>query len=405
MTAPIITLPQHVYVPNYGLASSITYQAGLPPNDSWRANEFGPNTAVIDSNTVGALEDLIVGGVSGWNTLETAELAIRALILHENVYWMFPAALVVKPEKVYGGNSRVLANESGAIIYPKYAENCDILDFLRAAGVSSYSVYGGGVYVKDNKPQYGSKFWLENYDRLSNVESDLEDLFEESLNIPNFQYSYFLSPKAIGAGSYLGSSVDRDIEHRILDKLTPNLPEKILSQLDESWATEVQGSTIGLNIRLGPFLAMVLGRAKNRNGIATAILETREEFSDARTELWELWATPLHEARAKVALREIRKLDTAIKSIIPAAFPRKDRSFSFSWNAAHAIFDLIQTGGVLSGVKLLGDIMLNKDLSSAQVSTVSATRNIAENLKASDKSLTGLLRNHLTESELRSIGL
>jgi len=403
--APVITFPQHVYIPNYGLNSSITYRAGIPPNSSWRPDEFGPNTSIIDSNTVKALEDLICGEVSLWSTLETAEMAVRALILHENVYWMFPAALIVKPEKVYGGNNTIIAEEQGEIIYPKYQNSCAILDFLRQARVSSYSVYGGGVFVEKGIPIYGSDFWIKNFALLSRKDNDLWNVFQDSLAEPNLQYSYFLSPKAIGAASYLGSRQDRELEAHVNEVLNPKLPERILSLLDDSWASEVQGSNIGLNILLGPFLAMVLSRANDRNDIQKAIIELRDEFADARKELWGIWEAPLHEARAKVAIREIRKLESAMKSIIPAAFPRKERSFSFGWNAAHAVYDLIQTGGVMSGVKLAGELLLGKDLAMSQVSTIGLTRGITENLMATDQSLPGLLRKHLSESETRSLGL
>lgn len=406
MNNKVINFPQHVYVPNYGLASSITYQAGIAPNSSWQSNEYGPNTSVIDTNTVMALDRVITGQVTDWNTIETAELAVRALILHENIYWMFPAALVVSNEKIHGGNNTVVADESGHIVYPIYTDTCSILDTLRSAGVSSYSVYGGGLYVKDKEPQYGSQFWMENYQYLTSGNTEqINNIFLKSLDVPFFRNSYYLSPKAIGAGSYLGNKSDRDFEAGLVQEMTPILPEKILSKLDDSWADDVSGSSIGLNIRLGPFLALVLSRAQNRESISSALLEIREEFADARGELWQLFQAPLTEKRSAVAVKNVRKLQRAISSIVPAAYPQKDRPFSLSWDATHAIADLVQTGGMLSGVKFIGDLLIKRDLDWAQVSTVDATRMIAASLKNADESLITMLRKHLTPSELSAIGL
>ena len=219
-----IKFPQHVYVPNYGLKSSVCYQAGLAPNNTWENDEYGPNVSVIDTNTVKAFDQLINGEVTRWSTIETAELAVRAIVLHEKIYWIFPAVLIVTDKKVISDGGKVVIDQHGSIKYPNYSDQISIIDTLQAANVSSYSVFSGGLVTNNSGPQYGSKFWIENYDLLkSGSIAEINSLFSKSLSIPEFRNPYILSPKAIGAGSYLGSQMDRAYENMLTQELTPIL--------------------------------------------------------------------------------------------------------------------------------------------------------------------------------------
>lgn len=398
-----IQFPKFVYVPTYGLRGK-AYLAGTPPNSSWANDEFGPNSAVFDSQAIEALDKIVTGSVTSWECIDTAELALRALILHENLYWLLPAVLVISPEIVNNGGY-FSYEHSGRIVYPKYNEPESLLGVLQHAGAWSYSVYDSWLEVKENKPIDGDPFWVENYSSLiSQDEHKVRDIFRVSLSDPKRKQSYFASPKAVGAASYFGSHEDRIYESKLLSTSQPIIPEKVLSKLDDRWRNEVCGGEIGLNILLGPFLAIVLSRAKSRDNIPSVITELRNEFQGARLQLWEYFDDILKEKRLLVAKKKLATLNRAIESIIPAAFPENDRPFSFLWSATHAIAEMVATMG-LSIVKLAGEEFLKRNVHWSQVSSINVTKMLTQEMKKTDLSLIEMLKKHLTAAELKSLNI
>ena len=400
-----IQFPKSVYVPTYGL-TGVAYEAGTPPNTSWNDRDYGPNTAVLDTNAITALDSIVTGPVTSWDQLDAAELAVRAMVLHERIYWLMPSVLVISPQNIVRGTSPAVVEDGGHVVYPRYKEPDAIMDVLRLFGASSYSVFKSYVYVKDNIPIGGDEFWVSNYDRLRSMDSNVvEEVFKESFNIDFIRDSYFASPKAIGAGSYFGSSNDREYESNLMKNRTSALPEKALRLLDENWRDSVSGSGIGLNIRLGPFLAIVLSRSESRNDIPKVITELREEFQKSRKEFWDLFTEPLTERRSVVAIRKLRNMERAIQSIVPASFPSKERPFRFLWDTAHAVADIALTGGSLSAIKFVGESLLNRDANLAQASTISLTKKLTTELRGMEESLTYQLRRLLSAQERSMLGL
>lgn len=395
-----LRFPEHVFT------RDISYEAGVPPNSSFKEGEYGPNAAVIDNVLVESLERITNGKVTSWYDIELAEIAVRALILHEMVYWIHPSVLVIEPVPVHGGEGRIIAPESGRIVGPDFTKDYQVSENFRKNGIHVYQAWISGVYVKDGVVQVGSDFWKVNGEIFkAQDESLLRETFNEQLKIPYYKNKFLLSAKAIGAGSYLGNRADRDYEAALTRDISTRVPHKILARLDDSWAKEVAGGNIGLNIRLGPFLSIVLSRAENRHQIMEKLFDIRDDFVDSRKGLWELFGSILSEKRMAVALRDTRKLDSAIKSIVPAAFPRKSNPFGLLWGCVHAIKDIVDSGGVFAGIKFIGDVLLARDVEWAQVSAVQATKDLTLALKEIDDSLPKLLTKHLTEAELSRLGL
>ncbi len=400
-----LKFPEFVYVPTYGL-TGVAYQAGIPPNESWRDGDYGPNSAILDTSAISSLDMTVVGPVTSWDQLDAAELAIRAIILHERLYWQQPGILVVSPESTVKGKSPPVIQDGGHVIYPRYTEPQAIMDVLRQSGASSYAVYSTWIYVKDDIPVEGHEFWLRNYGRLRSNDPDVvKQVFRESFEIDYFRNSYFASPKAIGAGAYFGSAKDRSYETELMRGHVSAMPEKALKLFDENWKDNVSGEGVGLNIRLGPFLSIVLSRAGSRTDIPNVVMELREEFQESREEFWRLFTEPLTEKRAVVAIRKLRNIERAIQSIVPASFRLKERPFRFLWDTTLAVADIAQTGGVLSAIKFAGDILLNRDPHLAQVSTIGLTKKLVSELKSIDDSLVQQLRRHFSNQELGALGI
>ena len=62
-----LQFPEFVYVPTYGL-TGVAYQAGIPPNESWRESDYGPNTAILDTSAISSLDMTVIGPV--WPCME-----------------------------------------------------------------------------------------------------------------------------------------------------------------------------------------------------------------------------------------------------------------------------------------------------------------------------------------------
>lgn len=255
--------------------------------------------------------------MTSWSQLDAAELAVRAIILHRRLYWLLPALLIVSPESTVKGNSPPVVQDGGHVVYPRYKEPQAVMDVLRQSGASSYSVYSTWLYVRNNTPVEGHEFWIKNYDRLKSSDvTVVEQVFRESFQVDYFRNSYYASPKAIGAGSYFGDSGDRNYEAELMQNHISALPEKALKLLDDEWIDSVSGEGVGLNVRLGPFLAIVLSRAGSRKEIPRVVMELREEFQESREEFWHLFTDPLTEKRAVVATRKLRNLERAGEGMI-----------------------------------------------------------------------------------------
>lgn len=392
--------------PEFVYCKQFSYAAGLPPNPSFDSDKYGPNTAIVDSSAIEALDRVIYGGIQSWEDIEQAERTVRAFILHENFYWLHPAILVVEPIPVHGGENQILAKESGKIVGPDYRKEFQISDTINKGGGLYYQAWNDGIYIDGIKLIEGSDYWKDKLEIIqSSNEDKLRKLFNSQLTIPYYKHLHLMSAKAIGAGAYFGLKNDREFESKITRDISSIIPERIFNKLDESWYTDVAGNEFGLNIRLGPFLATVLSKAGSRGNIPTILLDLRSDFHNARKELWEIFNSITYEKRMVVAIRESQKLSSAINSVIPASFPKKTRPFSFLWNAAFALKDIVENGGLISGVKFIGDTLLQHDVNWAQVSTVQATKSLTQSFKGIDVTLPQLLRKHITEVELNKLGL
>lgn len=404
-----LELPRSIYVPTYVLPTA-SYQAAIPPNESWREDEYGPNSAVVDTNTVRALDQTVVGPVLTWDQLDATELAIRAIVLHERLYWLQPAILVVTQGTRPAGFAALrlppIPDDNGHVVYPPPEEPQAIMDLLRKAEADCYAVYSTWIYVRDGKAVEGDEFWIKNYQRLlAKDPSVLSQVFRESFEIDYFRDSYFASPKAIGAGSYFGSAYDRQYEADLMRRRSALVPEEALRLLDDSWRGSVSGNSVGLNVRIGPFLAIVLSRAKSRSDIPNVVLELRAEFFKARTEFWQLLIEPLTAQRHEDAVRKLRSIERAVQSVVPATFRSEESPFSLLWGTTHAIADIAATGGTLSAIKYVGEILLKRDVHLAQASTIEVTKRLVSEIKNMNESLIQQLRRHLSSTELSSLGI
>ena len=400
-----IQLPHEIYVPVYGPGcGGVTYIAGEPPNESWQPGEFGPNTATVDLAALRLLEKLFVGEIESWDEIERMEYVVRAFVLHELVYWIQPAVLTVSRQTTHTGVTGSHESDLGNIVMPFKSTPPSIESFMKDTAARGYAVYSGYVYTKDGAALWGHDYWVRNYDLLRSASDDQrEQLFKKSFEFDNYRDQYFLSPSCIGAGAYYGSVEDKQTESRLIESALAPVPDQILKQLDKSWG-EVMGAGIGLKVRVGPLLAVVLDRASNRGEIADAILSIRNEFQKARAQLWDMYSNAINEKRLKVAVRELRKITGSVKSIIPASLPQQTPILNWFWNLTHLAVDVL-TLNFPSALKNLGDLGLATNSEWRQVSVLDSSRLLAKSITDIEPTIPELLRKHLTRAEMESLNL
>lgn len=382
-------------------AACIAQMAGFIPGEP-----YGPQTAIVDSDAVYALRKLVTGEIKSWEDIDAAELAVRAFVLHDKIEWLFPAILIATENHAFN-------------FYPDPFQIDPINELLKHAKTSHRTVYNTQVFIDANcnlttrKMNYqNGEFFFEN---VSNSTSKLWEKYSELFtgkNIPerqkivlaafsellkeqDFLEAYVATPTMLGAASYFVNSNHKVFEENLIKNPHNN---KWLSSVDSQWRSrlDILAST-GLNIRLGPFLSIILTRASSRQNIPEEIIQLREEMQVPRTKLWDILNTLKYECDLKSALITAEKLEKAAQSIIPAAFPSKTNVIRFAWNA-------IKNGTLLGAIASFGDAILEKNTNWKQVSTIDAAQLLAKSLSDVD-GFYKLTKRHLSDAELKSLGI
>lgn len=400
-----ISFPEHVYVPVYGPGCGGTaYIAGFPPDDSWKQGEYGPNTAMIDKAVLDLLRKLFVGEITSWQEIQGMEYALRAMILHELVYWIQPGLLSVKSEPVIGPGNKPVADEHGQIWCPYTSTPDELKSLLKETRTQGYLPYFAYVHIEKDGSRWGHSYWVDNYDAIESAsESEREALFQGAFAFENYRNQYLLTPACMGSASFFGRLEDKQIANALRDSGVAPLPEKVLNQLDDSWA-EAMGAGIGLNVKVGPLLAVVLDRASSRDDLEQVILELRHEFQDARTQLWGMYENVIKEKRIKVAVREMGEITNSIKSIIPASFPQKTPVLNWFWNLT-GIASELATLNLPAVFKNLGDLGLTANEDWKQVSVLETSKLLSSFIAEIEPAIPDLLTKHLTDSEKSNLSL
>ena len=151
-----------------------------------------------------------------------------------------------------------------------------------------------------------------------------------------------------------------------------------------------------LEIPVPLMISIVLSRISNRKDIPKVVIDLRDEFSAARSELWTMFEEAdfrlFDTARSAKILLEIEK---AAAEIVPRAMSAHDFSFPLR-------FDLIGRLLEFDGLGLIKDA---RDFASSAIwrkfSRIDAAYLVQMNLESVE--LRGLLSRHLTEHEIHSI--
>jgi hypothetical protein len=179
---------------------------------------------------------------------------------------------------------------------------------------------------------------------------------------------------------------------------TSKLPLEMFRDLD---ARFLQAARLvrqpGLAVDLPILVTLVLSRAKNRDDIVNRIIELREQYRQARRDLWAhveaIWDAPFPKA-----MRLYEDFQRASSKIFEASFPHRKRVMGIGFNAAASY--VAPSAGVNAAKEMA-------EMFTAQwrVNAMSFAKQLSDDLHRDLGNQAEVLRRHLTRAELKDFGL
>lgn len=369
-------------------APAVTHVAGRPVE--W---PLGLRHALIDAAALTALNRLVTGPVTSWDTVESAELALRAFILHERADCLLPGVLVTY---------RHGTTQSLHTVRYAFPEEPDALTpVIREVGLHNRPVFTEWLSVRDQRILDRNSFWSGREEQFfSSDKSVVWEAFAEYATTDRFQPALVATPTAIGAPSYFGVGPARRLEAERLKESSLDPGSRFYENIDEAWRDRLRVyQHAGLDIRIGPLVSTVLSRASQRSEIPEVVLELRQKFSRAGHKLWTMLEELQRETDPKRLLQTCEKVERASRAIIPAAFPQSARPIRIA-------FDIVTNlDSLLGPLKVILDHLLERDVSMQHASALDAAKLLAKEIRRGGTDVVGPLQRHLSQSELQHLGL
>lgn len=375
------------------------------------------DVGLVDSYALDRLTKLVVGGLKSFEDLYAAEMAIRALVFHDQIQEVYPS---IKVQVINNGDSPFVMNQR------QDTENRNtILDVLKASN------YSGMLCGVDQLISFSSDVDIEKYlhaheekrqriitkdddfhrrlgvfpvmefnpskSPIEFVSNDKQSFFSEEFMSSEKHIGIFLRPLSCsGYAIYLGNPVLRNKYESLRYGENYSAPE-FFSTLDSNWNEYQNRLRRRIKIPIPLFLNIVLSRASSREMIPQEINALKAEFSYARKELW----TCFDEADFSIydspsAARELEYIEKQAASIVPKALKAREYWFPIRFDAIGKILELDGLGLI----KDIGKFVAQNILSSF-------SRLDAANLTISELSnsleLNELLESKISPQEISSI--
>lgn len=262
---------------------------------------------LVDWYALDKLTNLVSGGISGTQDLFAAEMALRAIVFHDGVEEIQPSykVQVINPgqspfvysdspttqprqalqDALISSNHRVRLCGVEQLI--KFAEHVDVNEYINAHEKNRQHILKEQRewYKKIGIPEPALDLDTRTAP-LEAVAASKDDFFDGVFSCDDKYLTRFLSPlSASGYAAYLGHpAINQRYEH-----IRNYNASQFFSVLDESWAQHHKYLRRRLNIPIPLFLSIILSRASDRNSIPKEISYLKQEFSDARSQLWDLF--------------------------------------------------------------------------------------------------------------------
>jgi hypothetical protein len=291
--------PQRVpgpYVPTFGnaaLAVDLHRVLGIRLTD-----HEGLNSCFTDAMTCQGLAKLIEGEVESFEDLEVAELALQALMWHDQVDVLSPGF------KIDAGQftQYYRCPDPRSHLTFELFRPCDAMDQifvveevqLKDGRVAHSSLQGSALLGRD--PREAAVDYVKNTPLQALALSSIP----ESFRVPAYLSDPLLSP-FVGKRGFFG---------------------ELYESISHDWRAVVESvPDVELSVALPPLVAIVLDRASSRDNIPEAIRSLREELAPVRTEMLRFSDV----VRSATGQREIETRSHDIKASFDAIVPASRR--------------------------------------------------------------------------------
>lgn len=367
---------------------------------------------LIDQYSLDRLTRLVNGGIQHISDLYAIEMALKGLIFHDAIQAITPSAKlqVVNPS---GGEPFYMnispPSDNNAVLQ-------EILVLSKCQGMLCGIAQLVGFANEDKAEQFISQH-NKNYAAKREARNEL---FQQlGMSVPTLPLDPQLVPLEFVASdsNQFFSTLDDSAMKRLLAPVAisghatylgdPNVrmkseslknynAEQFFGTLDKGWREHNMLLKRVLDIPVPLFVTIVLSRAAKREDIPNQILLLRQEFAEARHQLWDLFdEADFRIFDSSASARLLKNIEGEAAGIIP------------KWRDAHEFwfpikFDFLGRMVELNAIGLLKDIAgFLKSTIASQSICVDASALLVKQLSSIE--LRGLIERHLSEPELRMV--
>ena len=178
-----------------------------------------------------------------------------------------------------------------------------------------------------------------------------------------------------------------------------NIPTKLLEDFDDKYRSLARLlRQPGLAVDLPVLTVLVLSRAQHRNKIPETIVTLREQYSKARSELWDHIQAIWDATTFRTQLKLYNDLKVVSENMFEAAFPARKKVMAVGFQAL--LSPIVPSAGVAS----LKEVAQQFE-AQWRVGAISFAKQLTDDLHRDLGNQAILLRRHLSLSELRQFGL
>lgn len=292
------------------------------------------SVAAVDGPIVDAFDALAGGPLKSLDQLRDAERFIRAVILHDQTYlyvepFLSPTKMGYDPITLPDGRF-----QTGQWI----RGNSDYLRLVQGP-------YTGPIDPAAPRFTLPSSL-LADTARLVGAGPGDEN-YEQNLH---FLQSLMLTAKR-GGSVVCGSPVGT-----LAQSSASRYPEALFSTLDTEYQQFAREAHRGFDITIPPLTAVILNRAKSREGLIDSILELRDEWTKPREQLW-LTLNQLRAARNPAESAEmVKALQEAAKGFSPSSPGRGSLLVEVLWEVVDKSAGGAVEAWIAAGHPLIGSV-------------------------------------------------
>lgn len=376
---------------------------------------------ITDFSAINALEALIEGGITALTDFEAVEMALRSFIFHDNIKIFSPIVSLQEPDD----NAMIpVIGNSNKHLRPKTKIQPSILPLVNPSFVEWIEPNITSLILFQNESQFEHVMQtraakaMKREERLAPLnlpkptfsiggdESPIEivtrapqTFFKDIFPYEQRWMDDYISPIiASGGAIYMG---DQIYSESIEEQATQHA-DQFFNEVSRHWASYNKLLKKRITISLPVFLSIVLDRSKKREDIPNTIVELREEYSQARKQLWGMF----DEADYRLDPLQTIELLNSIQHDTDQTL-NKVTGKSYQNSKLNIGSRLLSLAKIISGESFLSLSAASdfKDLLEGipfrSSFRVEAARLLANDIKLLTPS--GLIEKHLTQSELDSI--